>query len=322
MDGHAPHGCSDHSTRSLFRSFTEYTSEAYGELVAQAVGLFVDATPALAPVPVVLAGESYAGHWIPSLAAVLRPPPVAVLIGNGWTAPATQWGAEASFAKAHSPPLKVISSQLSTAAELCDRAQGEGNATATANICSRTLELLMEWNPDVDPTNILNPCPNYSCFDKPSWDAITSMLNATTVRAALGVPSSTPSFAMCSEVLGGDVYDEDRVRSAAPLLSRYLVGGGSVVLYAGAEDLVCDAGGVLATARGLVWPGRTAFATAPTVTSWHANATVRTAVAGSARLAYVEVKGAGHQVPADQGDVALAILETALSGWWARSGAL
>ena len=290
------------------------TSATYADLVSASLARFFDAASALGAAPLVLAGESYAGRWVPELAKRLQPS--LVLIGNGWMAPPQQWAALPRYARAHSPsPLTVNESVLEADVGACDAAQRAGGANASALLaaCGGALDDLMGWNPNVDPTNIRKPCPNYSCFDKPEWDALTAYLNTAEARDALGVPAATPQFALCSDAIGAPgVYDADRVESSVPALGELLGRPATrLVLYAGADDLVCDEGGVRDTALALQWDGAAAFAAAAE-RRWTAGARVKAA----GRLAFVSVDRAGHQVPADAGATAVAMLSEALSGFW------
>mmetsp|Transcript_2835 Transcript_2835/g.5372 ORF Transcript_2835/g.5372 Transcript_2835/m.5372 type:complete len:244 (-) Transcript_2835:45-776(-) len=239
--------------------------------------------------------------------------PKFVLIGNGWINPSAQWSAELPYAESLAGRIKVPKLLLEAATKRCNTSQHQNNATTTLDTCGQMLNILMMANSDVDPTNIQNPCPNFSCFDKPSWDALTAMLSDSAVRASLGVKPSAPAFELCSASLGAPgVFDQDRVSSSGPEIETLLNSTScKILLFAGSDDLVCDAGGVLATALSLKWPGSLAFAKSPQQT-W----TNSTSVKVSGNLAFALVANAGHQVPADNPVAALELVTQAINGWW------
>ena len=92
-----------------------------------------------------------------------------------------------------------------------------------------------------------------------------------------------------------------------------LAAGIKVLIYAGDADFVCNWMGNKAWTLELNWPGNAAFAAAPDH-DWK----VAYLKAGTARtsggLTFLQVNNAGHMVPMDQPENALAMVNTFLSG--------
>ncbi len=203
------------------------------------------------------------------------------------------------------------------------------DVNATTNLCGGLMNTVMALNPDVDPTNILRPCPFYSCFELPQWRHLQAYMDTSAVLTTFG--ARAPAFTMCNNDMG-TYFARDYLESYAGNLS-YLLSANpptAVTLYNGDKDLVCPYNGNSAACDTLAWLGADAFrgqvpapwyapsAKSPSLSATAAGA-FRCASAASATLAFVTVAGAGHQVPSDAPAASLALFNRTLHSGWCGS---
>jgi len=276
-----------------------------------ALQAFFQKYPELRSRPLYLAGQSYAGKYLPQLAArLLRDRRDAdgqqtgldlrgLLVGDGWVDPLVQQSADADFAYAHGLIDAATRAEVERLYAECTRAilRQTPSSREANQLCGKMQDLIKASSGLAQTTNLRVP---ETTPTPPVGDLLARYLDSPAVRLALRVDPSAPKFEVFSRRTEQEleVGEQD---SAAHLYPAILAAGVPVLVYNGLEDGTDS--NFMGTDRWLArlaWPGRDAFAAARTC-PWRGPSGV---VAGSARsargLTQVKIRGAGHLAPADQ----------------------
>ncbi|KAI4347682.1 hypothetical protein L6164_008471 [Bauhinia variegata] len=265
-----------------------------------------------------ITGESYAGHYIPALAARVHRGNKAnegihinlkgFAIGNGLTDPAIQYKAYTDYAldmgiiqKAdyeHINKLKVPACEM--AIKLCGT---DGTITCMASyfVCNTIFSTIMEHAGDINYYDIRKKCEGNLCYD---FSNLEKFMNQQSVRDALGVGDI--DFVSCSTT----VYQAmlvDWMRNLEVGIPALLEDGISLLIYAGEYDLICNWLGNSRWVHAMEWSGQKEF-----VASAEVPFVVGDSEAGLLKshgpLSFLKVHDAGHMVPMDQPKAALEML--------------
>lgn len=295
--------------------------------------------PHFLSVPLFITGESYSGHYVPAVAArVLRGQGQGVgalrgiAIGNGEVDPAVQWASKPIMAftggvggslhkgvinftvfeqmthdlvhcekdihacQEHPQPMSCMTAMGTCAMSLVMPVRAEGiNLYDLRKPCTSPLT-------NTDPATAL--CYNYT--------AETAFLNDPDVKETLGVPrdrvwSSCNMTSMIPFLLSGDYLHNYRRD-----VSELLAGGVNVLIYAGDTDFQVDWIGCRAWVENLPWAHQKEWNAAPqvpVVMGGHEHGLRQSAYG----LTYIQVFNAGHMVPMDQPEFALAMLRNLMN---------
>ncbi|KAG9015864.1 Cell death protease [Tulasnella sp. JGI-2019a] len=276
---------------------------------------FYEVFPELQHVDTYLAGESFAGQYIPYIAdGILKttqlPTPLKGLaIGNGWIDPRAQYPAYYDFA---------IESGLVTAGSQID-----GKAKAALESCTKALNQTREFIPvNVPGCDIMNDvgrellqvvngetrCVNVydvrlsdtypSCGMNwpPDLHAVTDYLRRRDVVSALHATDKSESWTECQ----GTVYSEMQLKTspASITLLPGLLDKIPVLLFAGDQDFICNHIGIEKLVDNLEWKGGKGMQGAPAL-PWKLNGTEAGFWTTARDLTYVKVSGASHMVGFD-----------------------
>ncbi|CBQ68594.1 related to Carboxypeptidase Y precursor [Sporisorium reilianum SRZ2] len=298
-----------------------------------------------------IAGESYAGRYIPPLANQivednkkilkhrdmdLKPLPLeSVLIGNGITSPQHQFPAYVEYtctgvSGADKPllPHKTCSKMREsiptclTLVEKCNRKDAHGRTydtpacQAASNYCESALS---------SPYDTLERSPydwqHPSKYAEEDW--VAAFLNDADTKRALGVDATGPGdkhdgvFVGCSDnVYANFAKTGDGARDSTWAVSAILANGVRVLTYSGRRDFICNYVGNRAWSEALPWSGKHGYNAAP-LQPWFLGQ--RGEITGGefknyANLTYAIVDEAGHFVPHDKPQAALAMFNTWLHG--------
>jgi vitellogenic carboxypeptidase-like protein len=257
-----------------------------------------------------LTGESYAGKYLPAIAArfVTHGIPVAgVAIGNGLMVPREM-------------TLTVPASYY--AVGILDQSQRDRAARLAADIAAHidaghwsnataARSVLFDY---IDGANGPNTAPNVDSFLKYGEydESFSAFLNSAETKKSLNLPADA-TWRQESKAVHEHLY-EDIMKPAAHLLEPVLAAGVPVLLYQGQLD-VRD--GVAATEAWLAnwsWTGRRRFLDSPRK-AWMSPGR---AIAGYYRscggLTHLTVNGAGHLVPHDAPAQALDMIGRFVAG--------
>ena len=278
---------------------------------------FFNANPKYANNEFFIIGESYAGHYCPSLGAhILRQnealPEAAikinlagVSIGNGLVDPVAQYPAYSHFAfdngvigKMTFSAMQAVLPACTTAIETCGDGIGIIGCDAAFLACNYGQVVPVQLS-GLNPYDVREKCAvKPLCYD---FSAVNSYFNTPEVQAQLGV---NRHWSDCNHAvnLGGDW-----MHSTLGDVQHILESKVNMVIYAGEFDFICNWEGNYAWVDNMQWSGQEA---------WRASANgtwiVDGAAAGSAKetehLSFVKVSDAGHMVPLNQPKAALDLL--------------
>jgi vitellogenic carboxypeptidase-like protein len=332
------------------------TAAAAAQLHSALLTLFAPggALEAVGGRPIVVAGESYGGKFVPALAAAALAHEAASTSAG---AVACKFGGVAAAADAR-PPLRVAgaavgnalvdaSRQVLTHADALyyrgalDAAQW-GAATRAAWRAS-ALARARAWAPAhaaraallADLTSAAGLGTLLDVRRDVDYDArgdVPALLNRPDVRAALGVPPNAPSFATCSPAVMA-AFDLDIMQPANALYEGLLAAGLPVLLYQGDADAQDGPAAAAAWQATLRWPGAANHSGAPRELwrvggdgGWEAVVEPTPSPPPSSRVAgywragggltHAVVRNGGHMLPHDQPAAALAML----GRWLEESG--
>eukprot|EP00887_Chlorella_sp_A99_P000215 scaffold13.g215.t1 len=272
--------------------------------------------------PLFLAGESYAGHYLPALAAVIRLqrpswPLRGVAMGNPCTSarattesyvPFAQRRGLLSAASAKSVAPKLAQDSVLTSEkwarqpwsargnEYWPRSWYNWKARRSAVSCSN-----IAWHrePCVEPLCGGETVSNLDAF-------------ARQQKAAWGVPANVQDFTTCA----ADPYTRlipDTAHSYDALLPPLLDGGVRVLLYSGDLDFICNSEGSVRMLDRLMWNGEKQWAGAAAHRWAYRGRWVGTVKAAGA-LTMVTFAASGHMVPMDQPAEGLYVMQKWMAG--------
>ena len=256
---------------------------------------------------IILASESYGGHYVPAwIGAVLdhntaQPslalPVTGLMIGNGIVNGSSQGGSFAGFAHAQS----LIPPDAHPSGDGAARRLVRESLGYSPNFYDYRLE-------DVECCG----CTSYDYKDWSDWFLIDEVKAALHVCGDAGKEAFGGCSAGCVGLPGFDVLDEFSYSGA---LSRALEQGIDLTFYYGKQDTACNwVGGLTMANSSLEWRGADAWASLPFEPLVVGGATVGSVRSGKgpsgATLSFLAVDGAGHMVPMDNGAAAALALRT------------
>lgn len=273
-----------------------------------------------------IAGESYCGHYIPAIAnRIVEAGDSAifdlesVLIGNGITDVLLQTEAQVAMACGHGgfPPVLSLDTceDLYRALPKCQLVMQECYDTQSDLLCTLARDYCEGLSRPYgetgrNPFQIDDICWD-DCYPEQNW--ITAYLNQTSVKNAIGAKTSL-DYQDCSSDVGHDFrLTLDRVHSYADQLRNVLENDVNVLLYAGDLDYRVNWMGISALSERLVWSGHDEFVSTP-ITPWLFDGEPAGYGRQSGTLAFRRIFNAGHMVPYNQPEVALAMFNEWLHG--------
>ncbi|KAK3408065.1 hypothetical protein EUGRSUZ_J00374, partial [Eucalyptus grandis] len=267
-----------------------------------------------------ITGESYAGHYIPPLAARVQQGNKAkegihinlkgFAIGNGLTNPEIQYEAYTDYALNMRLIMQSDHDSINTMLPECKRATEQcatngGDACDLAwNDCFSIFNEILNITGNKNYYDIRKRCEGPLCCDLSN---VETLLNQKKVRDALGVGDI--EFMSCSSTVF-NAMSQDWMKNLA--VGRHI--------YAGEYDLICNWLGNSRWVNAMRWSGQKQFGTSPTVPF-----VVAGAEAGMMKshgpLTFLKVHNAGHMVPMDQPKAALQMLKSWMAGKVTLAGA-
>ncbi|KAF7342016.1 Carboxypeptidase [Mycena venus] len=319
------------------------TTEDAAKNVYAFISLFFDSFPQFAGRPLHLSGESYGGRYLPvfaseiydqnQLASAEGRPTLnlqSVIIGNGITDISTlypgRYEVECGVA-ALDVPFQYISTcvRMKAALPRCQKLMQAScidqfdaiNCRAAVNFCDSELSTGM-WASGRNVYDISKMCVGDGlCYEENG--VITKYLSDPALRELLGVDPQAANFSSCSNAVG-TLFNARLDKWAVPT-QFYVTGlldrGIRVLIYAGTYDWQCNWVANRMWVDKLEWSGREAYA-ALEWADWGVGG--KQGKAGEVKqsegspLSFVTIRGAGHMVPHDKPEEALAMLSAWLHG--------
>ncbi|KAF3898696.1 Carboxypeptidase [Trichophyton interdigitale] len=278
-----------------------------------------------------IAGESYAGHYIPVYASdILKQKSdiklKSVIIGNGMTDPYTQFASYPSMACGDGgysavldqPTCKFMEAavpQCQKEIKRCyDKPTDVATCTKGASFCHNAL-IRPYAQTGRSIYDIRGRCedPENLCYPILGW--IAKYLNQRHVQEAIGAEVS--HFEGCNKQISSQFFAQGDFNQPfhrkIPGILKHI----NVLVYAGDADYICNWLGVKAWTEALWWLGRPIFrhkrlsVVYNSVNKWPLGR-----VKYYKGLAFLQVFKAGHRVPYDQPENALDFFNRWLAGEW------
>lgn len=282
---------------------TTYANEAEAiDQLYSALQLFFTRHPGLKVKSIYLAGESYAGKYIPQLALRIivgnkQQSPihlVGLLIGDGWVSPKIQQAANIDYAYYHGlidelERQQVLKLYTDCAQEIDQHTPSSRRAN---RVCMKIQEFIQKKSGNLNLANIAKG-------KEPSDEAMIRYLNNPQVREVLHVDKRIKKFSTFSDSVAQqlEIGEQD---SVADLYTQILASDIKVILYNGLED--GKDSNFLSTHLWLSvldWPYKTEFNQAATCV-WSVNNEVAGYAKSAHGLTQVKIRNAGHLAPIDQ----------------------
>eukprot|EP01120_Amphizonella_sp_Union-15-10_P013034 TRINITY_DN597_c0_g1_i1.p1 TRINITY_DN597_c0_g1~~TRINITY_DN597_c0_g1_i1.p1 ORF type:complete len:429 (-),score=52.06 TRINITY_DN597_c0_g1_i1:23-1309(-) len=262
-------------------------------------------------------GESYGGHYVPSVAYKIVQennlnPPIkvnlkAIGIGNGWVDPLIQYGSYGPFAYMNKLIDSATYNQINKTYPSCQQHILNQQWTLASYVCSLLMGMVLQEAGNINVYDIKLPCIGSLCYDLTD---IVKYMNLPEVKQRLGVKNDIV-WQTCNNDVNSR-FGVDSIRSFRWELPAVLKSGIRVVVYSGDLDLICNYVGGYAWVSSMDWPGQQDFNKAPHLT-WKVNGNPAGLSTSAMNLTFVQVFEAGHMVPHDQPQNALALLTNILN---------
>ncbi len=273
---------------------------------------FMNAHSEYKELPLYIFGESYAGHYIPSISARIYKYNVdadkngspklnlkGIGIGNGLTDPLLQYpyypemGKNANILSDYQ--YQQMKSQLGvclTLIKACNL-KIKGLCLTAVEYCNSAMISPVELN-GLNVYDYTKKCETNPplCYD---FSRLETFMNQRSVRKTLGIPDHLPPWVDCSNAPHSALLT-DWMLSQADKISILVNAGIPVLIYAGDLDYICNYLGNEAWTKNLDWKGKEEFNKPTSQSPWKSYGILRK----SGPLSFLQVFKAGHMVPMDQ----------------------
>lgn len=289
--------------------------------------LFFQQFPEYNQLPFHIAGESYAGHYIPVFASEILSHDdrgfnlTSVMIGNGLTDPLTQYeyyepmacglGGEPSVLEPEE--CESMTNAIPRCLSLINSCYESGSvwSCVPATVYCNNGQMGPYQRTGRNVYDIRTMCEGSSLCYK-DLEYISDYLNLPDVKKALG--AEVDEYESCNFdinrnfMFAGD-WMKPYFKSVIDLLEQKL----PVLIYAGDKDFICNWLGNQAWTNALQWSGLKKFAEEP-VRDWKVGKKVAGEVKNYKHFTFLRVFGGGHMVPYDQPENSLEMVNTWVSG--------
>lgn len=289
-----------------------------------------------------IAGESYAGQFIPYIAKAIldrnqkiekegdpttRTPPFVfdlrgIVMGNGWIDPVQQYLSYLPFSYSHG--ILEAGSDWANQIELdhtacVDEMQSMEKATISINSCDNMVQNILKATNErtgsclnVYDIRLVDRYPSCGMNWPPDLGFIAPYLHKQEVLAALNsYEKSAAGWVECS----GQVGEAMRQRVTSPPsveLLPELLESIEVTMFNGDQDFVCNHLGNERLIDKLHWKGATGFGDSVTKTEWNVTGEPVGSVSSARGLNYIVLYNSSHMVPYDQPKAALHMINSIL----------
>eukprot|EP00933_Yihiella_yeosuensis_P041440 TRINITY_DN35830_c0_g1_i1.p1 TRINITY_DN35830_c0_g1~~TRINITY_DN35830_c0_g1_i1.p1 ORF type:complete len:754 (+),score=140.53 TRINITY_DN35830_c0_g1_i1:83-2344(+) len=293
---------------------------------------FYDLYPQFLKVPLYIFGESYGGHYVPAVATAILDkqdhsfsmPLAGIGIGNGLVNPYWQYlskptmaatgGVGGSLGRGIMKPSieRHLMDHLPTCLEAIENCQKNRKRWKDAYIHCILNEDVPESHAGWNPYDLRQRCYEttpVNCFD---FSAETLFLRSEITKSKLGVDAST-FWTLCNFTVNlGFVQSGDFFSKSDTLIARLLEAGKPVLVYSGDTDSTVDWIGSKLWVESLNWTHQK---------EWNQQMDSPFRIGGVAKgmqrsshgLTFLQIYDAGHLVPLDQPQVALAMVKEFIS---------
>lgn len=294
------------------------TTQQAAEDVYSFLTLLFKQFPEYADLPFHIAGESYAGRYIPVIAERImksnnRPISVeSILLGNGLVDVVAQFSSyypmlcgQGGYKQVLDPQVcakmqKDLPQCISDMQSCVDYGQ-RSSCFKSSGSCSSQYQF-----GKLNPYDIRTPCPQTRtnmCYK--GLDNVQDFFDSPSVKTGLGVDQGL-SYQVCSTNFNGGFDRWDRYESTKQNVTRLLEKGVRTLVYSGDKDIIVNWLSGQQWTRDLSWSGHTQFVDAiKSPKNWTVAGRPAGQVSQVGALTFLRVYDAGHMVPHDQPAAAL-----------------
>lgn len=316
-----------------------YSSDSVDSTVAASkdvyafLTLFFEQYPDYAKQDFHIAGESYAGHYIPVFASdILKQESninlKSVLIGNGLTDALTQnpyykpmgcgdGGYDAVLSESQCSDMESAIPKCKEMVQSCyDDPSDTKSCVSGANFCnSAFLNPYQQTGQNVYDIRIKCEDQANLCYSVMGY--ISDWLNQKSVMDAVG--AEVDGFESCNSNVNSGFFSAGDWNQPIHLRVPDLLEKIPVLIYAGDADYICNWLGNKAWTDALEWSGHDEYEAKPMAdVKLGGEGDVTGQVKSHGGLAFLRVYQAGHMVPYDQPEASLDFLNRWLSGEWTK----
>lgn len=280
-----------------------------------------------------IAGESYAGHYIPVFAHEILSHKnrninlQSVLIGNGLTDGLTQYdyyrpmacgegGWPAVLGESECQGMEDSLPRCKSMIKNCYDSESVWSCVPASIYCNNAL-IGPYQRTGQNPYDVREPCKDGSlCYEEIGW--ISDYLNQPKVMKALGAEVST--YEGCNfDINRNFLFQGDWMKPFHRLVPK-LLEKIPVLVYAGDADFICNWLGNLAWTEHLAWPGKKAYNKAAMEDLVvQGNEDKIGSVKSAGNFTFIRLHAGGHMVPHDQPLASLEMFNRWLSGEWVEA---
>jgi cathepsin A (carboxypeptidase C) len=303
---------------------------AAGKDVYALLTLFFKQFPEYAEQDFHIAGESYAGHYIPVFTSEILSHKKrninlkSILIGNGLTDGLTQYEYYKPMACGEGGWPRVVDEETCQSMEnalprcqsliqSCYDSESVWSCVPASIYCNNAL-LGPYQRTGQNVYDVRGKCEDTSnlCYSALGW--ISSYLNKPSVLKALG--AEVDSYDSCNfDINRNFLFAGDWMQPFHRLVPKILEEL-PVLIYAGDADFICNWLGNKAWSEALDWPGQKKFAAASMKDLKLSDGTKTGQVKTSGNFTFMRLFAAGHMVPYDQPEPSLDFFNRWLGGEW------
>lgn len=274
-----------------------------------------------------IAGESYAGHYIPVFASEILTHEdrsfnlTSVLIGNGLTDPLTQYKYYEPMACGEGGEPSVLEPDECTAMnnslprclsliESCYTSNSVWSCTPATIYCNNA-EMGPYQRSGRNVYDIRTMCDDSSLCYK-DLKLVDEYLNLDEVKTKLG--AEVESYESCNfDVNRNFMFAGDWMKPYHKAVVDLLESGLPVLIYAGDKDFICNWLGNQAWTDSLEWSGHEEF-NKQSINVWKVGKKAAGEVKNYENFTFLRVYGGGHMVPHDQPENALDMVNRWIAG--------
>lgn len=308
---------------------------AAGKDVYALLTLFFEQFPEYATQPFHIAGESYAGHYIPVFASEILSHKdrninlQSVMIGNGLTDEYTQYAyyrpmacGEGGYpAVLDEGECRSMDNSLPRCQSMIKACYESGSlwSCVPASIYCNNAFMGPYQRTGRNVYDIRGPCEDSSNLCYPALGWISEYLNQKDVMSALGV--EVDNYESCNfDINRNFLFQGDWMQPFHRLVPK-LLEQIPVLIYAGDADFICNWLGNQAWTEALEWPGQKAFNRAEKkgmFVGGDSETKEYGMMKSSGNFSFLRIYQAGHMTPMDQPEPSLDFFNRWISGEWAK----
>lgn len=279
----------------------------------------------------ILAGESYAGQYIPYIATgFLEQRPdlhlAGLLIGNGFIDPWTQgisylpFSVEAGIMTPDHPAWHTVLNQQTKCQQLIDAARAGHNPAqidVATRICDTVLDQILKHTADFGKASdqqclnmydyrLKDTYPSCGMNWPPDLKYVTPFLREDKIMDNLNLV-----FKYDWQECHGRVGNHLKARHSKPAIDFFpqILEKTNIVLFHGNKDIICNYKGGEFLTNALTWNGQKGFDESRPVYQWYHNGTSAGYLRSERNLTFVNVYDSSHMVPFDKPEVSRAIVD-------------